>query len=113
MTEHEYFHVPLVIYVDGVRHIVGEATIRGDEVYGAINTNDEEGQKFMDFLGTPGASFSMDYVREDAPRRWAVRSKEVPDLSQIKIPPNVLDRLELTYKDPDWLTNLNKDNGFT
>ena len=61
MAEEEYLNVPLVIYVNGDRKVVGEATVKGTEVRATLYPNANEGQRLIDALSDRFACFSFSW----------------------------------------------------
>lgn len=61
----EYVQVPLVIYVDGVRHVVGEATVKGSEIHAVMD--ERKSEAVMDWLFKQEKNeFSLSYGEGEA-----------------------------------------------
>jgi hypothetical protein len=87
----EEIKVPLVIYVDGMRKVIGEAVIKGDQIEATIG--EDAGQEVLEMLAHPTSSFSISYD--------TTRGRE--EAAAIPIPPRVpphhiADKLQLYGK---------------
>lgn len=134
----EQVHVPLVIYVDGVRHVVGEATVDGDEITASVDGDTEEGQRLIDAISSQFSCFSFSWDSPSAREHNVFEEKQVPpnlsnklklhgkqieelqpkyNLSEIPFPPNQDQRLididsfrDRPIKEPNWWEGLKMDS---
>lgn len=88
MTSDEYIQVPLVVYVNGERKVVGEATIKGEEVMAQISPDSDAGRELIDYLSHPTSCFSMSWTPPEERRR------NVFDDATL-VPPEISDKLRM------------------
>jgi hypothetical protein len=115
----EYINVPLVIYIDGVRKVIGEAVVKGDQVLAAIDSDTEESRKLIDVLSHPTSAFSFGYSTTAHRASFQERNVfdrsgivEEPDpkidLSNIPFLPDQQPR-QFMIKEPNWWEGLKMD----
>lgn len=93
----DYVIVPLIIYVDGVRKVVGEATLKEDSIISTLDSSDE-GKKLAEYLSQNlYSAFSFSYTTEETRKK----NSEKVTLEYL-VPPEISERLELTASDPTW-----------
>jgi len=126
MTSEEYVNVPLVIYVDGIRHIIGEAVVKGDQIEATLG-DEPMAREVLDMLQHPTSSFSISYDTAEAranPIPKDVSSKLVLEryrkgfdevermnqyrLDELPFPPDQHAR-PMQVKEPNWWEGLEMD----
>jgi len=95
MTSEEYVNVPLVIYVDGVRHVIGEAVVKGDRIEATLG-DEPLAREVLDMLQHPTSSFSISYDTVEA--RANAQPKNIEPL--FRIPERITDNVKLTGVHP-------------